>query len=271
MIKRIANKLDPVGRLADGLALVMGDSISSLSEAVRGRARKEYGGIVFDISSGLAQWRAKTHLSKEPGTIRWIDSFSAGDVFYDIGANVGVYSLYAARIRGARVYAFEPSPFNFSTLCHNVALNDLSDSMSPFCLALSDRTVIDSLHISSLQVGAAHTGFQNPVNEFGKPLNAVHKQATLGFRMDDFIRIFGAPAPQHIKIDVDGAEALVIAGMAETLKDSSLLSMLVELPARSAGALPASLQPIIGAGFEIAQEEHPDRDVRLSNYILKRR
>lgn len=270
MIKKIARKLNLIGRAADFSYLVLGDLFPVFVESVHQRASKNYHGIVFDTSSALTQWRAETHLTKEPGTILWIDGFAAGDVFYDVGANVGVYSLYGAIHKDIKVYSFEPSPFNFSTLCRNIALNGLSERVSAFCLALSDRTVLDNLHISSLQVGAAHTGFQNPVNEFGQPLNAVHKQATLGFRMDDFIKFFKLPAPQHIKIDVDGAEALVVSGMDETLKNPDLKSILVELPARLNGQLPEVLLPILESGFEIVQEDHPDGDVRLSNYILRR-
>ncbi len=270
MIKRIANRLNPAARIAALSHLALGDAFPGFVESFHQRAFKSYEGIIFDVSSTLAHWRAKTHLSKEPGTIKWINSFNAGDILFDVGANIGVYSLYAARHKGVKVYSFEPSPFNFSTLCRNVALNDLSDQVMPFCLALSDNTVLDNLHISSMQVGAAHTGFKDPVNEFGKPLNPVHKQATLGFRMDDFIKIFGAPVPQHIKIDVDGAEALVVSGMSEVLGNAALKSILIELPARSNGSVPEVLSRILAAGFEIAQEEHPDGDVRLSNYILKR-
>ncbi len=270
MMRKIANKLNPIGRAADLSRLVLGDSFPAFVESVHQRASKSYQGIVFDTSSALAQWRAKTHLTKEPNTIHWIDSFEVGNVFFDVGANVGVYSLYGARHKDIKVYSFEPSPFNFSTLCRNIALNGLSDKVSAFCLALSDKTVLDYLHISSLQVGAAHTGFQNPVNEFGKPLNVAHKQATLGFRMDDFIKLFNLPVPQHIKIDVDGAEALVVSGMGETLKNPALKSILIELPARAGGLVPEVLRPILESGFEITQEDHPDGDVRLSNYILRR-
>ena len=191
-------------------------------------------------------------------------------MFYDIGANIGVYSLYAAFKKKTQVFAFEPSPFNFATLSRNIVLNGLSGNISAFCAALSDKTVLDRLHMSSIQAGAAHTGFQNAINEFGQPLNAVHTQATLGFQMDDFISIFKVPSPHHIKIDVDGAEQLVISGASTTLKGSDLKSILIELPARAQGKLPTAISSIIDSGFKLIAEDHPDGDTRLSNYILKR-
>ena len=51
--------------------------------------------------------RAATMLTKQPATIEWIDRFQPGSVFWDIGANVGVYTLYAALRGDTRVVAFE--------------------------------------------------------------------------------------------------------------------------------------------------------------------
>lgn len=270
IIHRILRKLNIPARFAHVMQVMTGRHYASLTEAMYGRAHQEYNDITFDTSSSLALWRAQTHRTKEPQTIAWIDTFAPGEVLFDVGANVGVFSLYAARHSHAKVYAFEPSPLNFATLCRNVALNKLSENVSPFCVALSDKTVIDQLHMSSLAVGAAHTGFKSPLNEFGKPIEVVHRQASLGFSMDDFIRIFNLPAPHHIKIDVDGAEAVVVKGMHNTLRDPGLKSVLIELPCRVGDQLPALLEDFIAAGFIVAREDHPDGDARLSNYLLKR-
>lgn len=270
IISRVLHKLNIPARFSGVIQAVTGRHYAALVENMYARAHAEYDGITFDISSALALWRAQTHRTKEPQTIAWIDTFAPGEVLFDIGANVGVFSLYAARHRDAAVYAFEPSPLNFSTLCRNVALNKLSDNVSPFCVAMSDKTVIDQLHMSSLAVGAAHTGFKTPLNEFGKPIAVVHRQASLGFSMDDFIRIFNLPAPHHIKIDVDGAEAVVVKGMHNILRDPRLKTVMIELPCRVGDQLPSLLQDFIEAGFAVVREDHPDGDTRLSNYLLKR-
>ena len=71
------------------------------------------GPLKFVILGRGASIRAMSALTKQPATIEWIDSFSPGSVFWDVGANVGVYALYAARRGDAKVVAFEPAAVNF--------------------------------------------------------------------------------------------------------------------------------------------------------------
>src|SRR5665811_148010 len=102
------------------------------------RVRTDHGRIKFLCPGVVPYWRAKTLLTKEPDTIRWIDSFQLGTTLWDIGANVGVFSLYAAT-RSLRVLAFEPAPANYYLLVKNTEINQLSDRISAIPLALSDR------------------------------------------------------------------------------------------------------------------------------------
>ena len=85
----------------------------------------EFGRISFFCPGKIPEWRAKTLLTKEPETIEWINGFNKTDIFWDIGANVGVYSLYAA-LRGLSVLAFEPSPSNYYLLSRNIEINKRS-------------------------------------------------------------------------------------------------------------------------------------------------
>ena len=70
--------------------------------------------------------------NSEPNTLSWIDGFGVGDVFYDIGANIGAYTLYAAKARSVPVVAFEPNPFSYRVLVHNFHLNAITDRVLPF-------------------------------------------------------------------------------------------------------------------------------------------
>ena len=67
---------------------------------------------IFSIANPLLRLRAETFLTKEPETLEWIDRMNDDSVLWDIGANVGIYSIYAAVSKRANVIAFEPSFFN---------------------------------------------------------------------------------------------------------------------------------------------------------------
>lgn len=56
--------------------------------------RVEY---IFSCPNDVTRWKAETYFTKEPETIEWIDTFNEGDIFFDIGANIGLYSIYAAK------------------------------------------------------------------------------------------------------------------------------------------------------------------------------
>jgi hypothetical protein len=68
-----------------------------------------HGKIRFLNHCGVSYWRARTIMTKEPGSLEWIDTMVPGSVFWDIGANVGVLTLYAATRGDLKVWAFERS------------------------------------------------------------------------------------------------------------------------------------------------------------------
>lgn len=68
--------------------------------------------LTFSTPNPLNIYRVKTFSSKEPETLEWIERMPIGSIFWDIGANIGLYSCYAAKKRGCRVFCFEPSVFN---------------------------------------------------------------------------------------------------------------------------------------------------------------
>ena len=72
-------------------------------------------------------------VAKEPWTVKWIETFLPGDVFYDVGANVGAYSLLAAKANDGAVpvVAFEPSAPTYHDLCVNIALNGCDEIVTP--------------------------------------------------------------------------------------------------------------------------------------------
>ena len=69
--------------------------------------------IKINISTSIELWRARTYLTKEPETINWIDGFKKNEVFFDVGANIGLYSIYAAKKNCKVFYKVKNKKLNF--------------------------------------------------------------------------------------------------------------------------------------------------------------
>ena len=187
--------------------------------------------IRFYTPSPLLISRAASVLSKETDTIKWIDDFDAGTVFWDIGANVGVYSLYAAIRKDISVLSFEPSAANFHVLSKNIHLNQLSGRITAYCLAFSGRTELGLLNMASPSMGAAISQFgkAEEMSRYWQGQAGTATHGMIGFSIDDFIAQFDPPFPNFLKLDVDGLELPILEGARMTLRDPRLQSLLVEL------------------------------------------
>jgi len=190
--------------------------------------KTKLGEILFYGFGGIPSWRAETLLTKEPETISWIDAFDVNDIFWDIGANIGVFTLYAAK-KNIKVLAFEPSPSNYFLLNKNIELNNASNNVSAICLAFNNTTKLDFLHMSDTRAGSAHSSFSENIDQYGKVFTPVFELAMLGFSVDDFYDRFSPNFPNHIKIDVDGIEDKIIFGAEKVFSNPNLKSVLIEL------------------------------------------
>lgn len=187
------------------------------------------GEIRFYCIGSIPLWRAQTLLTKEPETIEWIDRFEKNEVFYDVGANIGVYTLYAAINRQTRVLAFEPAAANYFLLNRNIELNNVADKISAYCLAFNDQDAISEMHMRNTDFGSALSSFGEPIDDKGRGYTPQFKQGALGFSIDSFIETFKPPFPNHLKVDVDGLEGKIIEGARKTLANERLKSLSIEL------------------------------------------
>lgn len=190
--------------------------------------KTDVGLLKFFCPGTIPEWRARTLLTKEPETIEWINTFDKEDVLWDIGANVGVYSLYAA-LRGIRVCAFEPAPGNYYILSRNIELNGFDERIQSFCLAFNDETRLDSFYMANTELGGALSTFGEAMDWKGESFTPQFKQSMLGFTIDGFISQFSPTFPNHIKIDVDGIEKKIVESALQTFSNKLLKSVLVEL------------------------------------------
>jgi FkbM family methyltransferase len=190
----------------------------------------------FALSGSASRKRLRTLFTKEPITLAWIDTFADGDVLYDVGANVGMYTIYAAVSRNAKVYAFEPEALNYAELNKNIYLNGLHSSVLAYCVALTDVDKADRLLLSDFGLGISYHDFEENSWTDDKEFAVDWKiskddrraQGCLGRRLDSLISD-GLAFPDHIKIDVDGLEHRVIEGMIDTLQQPELKTVLIEI------------------------------------------
>jgi FkbM family methyltransferase len=201
----------------------------------------------------MTEYQTRLHsCQKEPDTVKWIEDFmKPGDVFYDVGANVGAYSLVAAKcFAGAvKVYAFEPAFLNFSQLCRNLFLNNCQGAVFPLSVALSEKTAVGEFNYHDLVPGGSLHTLGEAVDHKGETFMPVFTQRMLSYRLDDLIDQFKIPRPTHIKIDVDGIEKAVLEGAPNTLSSSSLRSVVVELEEGQGEREITEL--LLGTGFKL--------------------
>lgn len=193
-------------------------------------------GISFKLVSDnwITKYRKRTFNSKEPEMLDWIDeNMYDGDVLFDVGANIGIYSIYAAlRNKNATVYAFEPEYSNLNQLKQNILNNNLQSNIIPFSFALGDTTGISYLHIQDVTAGSAlHTVSNKSLKITQTGHNIVWKEGVACFTIDDLCKISGI-RPTLIKIDVDGNETEILNGGKETFNNKELRSVIIEVDAK---------------------------------------
>lgn len=180
-----------------------------------------------------------TACAKEPWTVEWIEMWlRPGETLYDIGANVGAYSLVAAEQHGGdvRVVAFEPGYATFASLCENVKLNDASDRVMPLPVALGSETGLSLIGYRETVAGSAQHAVGDELSR-AEEGELLYRQPLMLQALDDVRRRFALPDPHHLKLDVDGPELAVLEGAVETLALPALRSLMVELSVASAEAV----------------------------------
>lgn len=247
--------------------------------------------------------RAKQMLTKEPQTIDWLNSLERGQSFWDIGANIGTFSLYAASVRNATVSAFEPISSTYALLVENILVNQLCAEISPYCLAFSDHTgigtwyvedsdagstdqrIISSANIDEIpcqyEVGSTDHRIESSTNINEVPYQYDTKLNILCYTIDDFIKHCSLDVPSHIKIDVDGGESNILRGAQGLLRKEILRSILVEVDEADVSSTEEIVDVLYNSGFHLETKtpvkggtiikSHRNRWHATFNYVFWRR
>jgi len=212
--------------------------------------------IKFYLSSMSTYSRSKTCVWGEPITIKWIDGFKNGEIFYDIGANVGIFSLYAAK-KGCKVFAFEPTFHSYYVLNQNIILNNLD--IKAFCIALDKEFCVNNMYLVNLEDSQTRAYFNDDVE------NTKYIQGIVAMNVDKLTKMLLFPT--HIKIDIDGNEKNVIEGMKNTLKDKRLKSVLIEIK----GDHKPIRNLMAKGGFNYFEKQILNKKHNISNYVFRRK
>ena len=160
---------------------------------------------------------------KEPGTCDWImKEIRPGEIFYDIGANIGVYTVLAARCTGenGRVFAFEPHCPSFSRLLDNIRINNLENIVTPCNFALHDQQGFFPFNYFSGEAATSHSQIESAPGDSKFEFQPKISELKYSASIDSLIATNEFPPPHHIKIDVDGNEFTILRGMTTLIKSS---------------------------------------------------
>ncbi len=197
------------------------------------------------------------------------------DLFIDAGANIGVFTVLASGVTGARTIAFEPAPFAFQFLTRNVWLNNLSSLASARNMALGNQ--LGKVRFTS------DLGTENHIIQGEKNVKSVEVEATTLDEQTKYLE------PTVIKIDVEGFEHAVLAGAQNCLAKPSLSALIVERVGnankfggdevilhkniRNQGFIPCTYDPLKRSLFQIPDESFGNiiyiRDMTSANEKLR--
>lgn len=199
--------------------------LSSYYWVLRGRKRVTLNGyeIVFQTSSPAEAQQVRRAMSSERETIQTIlEELHPSDIFYDIGSNIGVYACFGVKATKNTVVAFEPEPHNAASLRANIELNSDDNSLSRVLeIALSNSE--GSVEFTRPEGGKQISGTTS-ISESKANTTTVRTNT-----LDNLVQNESLPSPTVLKIDVEGAEQMVLEGMKTQLEDNKLRFIFVEL------------------------------------------
>jgi FkbM family methyltransferase len=208
--KQALYKIDPLARLLRGVlnrAAPEGLSTVTVAAGMLVGAQLE-----LDLQAEKDYWLGTYELELQAAIAAHVQP---GMTAYDVGANIGYISLGLARAVGAegQVWSFEALPANQQRLRANVALNpDLRVNVVPQAVTGESGTVDFLVHASG--------GMGKAAGSAGRAADYAETIAVPAVSLDDFVYAQGNPAPQVVKIDIEGGEVMALPGMTRVLHEA---------------------------------------------------
>ena len=235
--------------------------------------------INFFVPNHLLEWRVDTYFSKEPETLEWIDSFQEKDnlIFWDIGANIGLYSIYnALKHPKSTTIAFEPSSSNLRVLTRNISINNLEKNIKVVSIPLTNKeNIFQEMKESQFVEGGALNSFGVKFDFEGKEFKPNMKYNLLGTTINYFLENSILDIPDYIKIDVDGIEHLILEGGDKVLNDKKVKGLSIEINENFKEQYDKVLNLMNKYEFKLLHKKHNDdmyseQFKNTYNYIFKK-
>ncbi len=239
--------------------------------------------INFFIPNQLVEWRVDTFHTKEPETLEWIDTFDkSGDfIFWDIGANIGLYSIYnSLKHKKSQTISFEPSTSNLRVLSRNISINNLFDRIKIFTAPLTkggNKFLI--MKEGEFQEGGALNSFGENFDFEGKKFLPKMNYQIYGTNINYLIGNKILDIPDYIKIDVDGIEHLILEGGNKYLNNKKIKSLSIEINENFTEQHEKVIEIMKKNDFKILHKKHSEdlfkndpynKFIRTFNYIFIR-
>lgn len=146
-----------------------------------------------------------------------------GGTLYDVGAHIGYYTCAWLHMGGSRVEAFEPTPYNRDILMETIKRNGLESKVRVHNVALGDSDRHGTMIASQHDIGASSAAYLDGTGSIdlppgaARPLPALQSSNVTVRRLDTYSSELGLPAPDVIKLDIEGAEWAALLGMGDLL------------------------------------------------------
>jgi len=237
--------------------------------------------IKFFVPNQLLEWRVDTYFSKEPETLEWIDSFQEKEnlIFWDIGANIGLYSIYnSLKHPKSTTIAFEPSSSNLRVLTRNISINNLEKNIKVVSIPLTNKeNIFQEMKEGQFVEGGALNSFGEKFDFEGKEFKPTMKYNLLGTTINYFLENSILDIPDYIKIDVDGIEHLILEGGDKFLNDKKVKSLSIEINENFKEQYDKVLNLMNKYEFKLLHKKHNDdmlseqsKFKNTYNYIFKK-
>ena len=227
----------------------------------------------FFIPNELTEWRVKTFYTKEPETLEWIDNFEKKEnlIFWDIGANIGLYSIYSSlKNSNSKTICFEPSTSNLRILSRNISINNLEKNIKIMPIPLTNKeNCFLTMNESDFLEGGSLNSFGEKYDFQGKDFKINMKYQILGTTINNLIDNKILEIPDYIKIDVDGIEHLILEGGNKYLKNNKLKSMSVEINENFKDQYEKVLKIIRENNFKVLHKKHNEKMLAVNSKYSK--